>query len=376
LTKNFIKAMNKQNFFSVFMLCLILLGVNQAHAQIKFQVISLVEGVYSIDRVFQFSIMNTNSAQTLDGYVQIKVRDFSNNIIAEHRSVRFKIKPFESMVGNGIDWQTNITGSSKESLVFKEQGLLPYGKHTCCYSFVSSGVKADEYCSEIFSKPQLPPQLMNPSNMSVITTINPLLTWIPPIPDLSMIYQYNLKMVELKNGQTCAQALQQNIALIQERNYEETNYQTSDYRGIELENGKSYCWQVEAYSKKNIIGSTEIWNFKIDDSKQQSKSIDDNSPYFYLKHTLDGHTVNVEGLLKVVFDNRYGSTKLNYIIKNENGEVDGKIVTPEIALYSNINQISFDCRNIKGLKPNEPYVLEVMDEDNTVYYCKFIYGKK
>ncbi len=360
--------------FQVVIYILLLTSLLPCYGQVRFQALSFIEGIFSTERLFQFNMTNTGN-NSVEGYVQITMRDKQRASLIEYRSKPIKLDVLETLTGNDIEWQGDKI-SSKEALIFKEQGILPYGKYTCCYSFVNKSSKADEYCTEIISKPQLPPQLMNPSNMSVISTVNPLLTWIPPIPDLSIAYQYNLKLVEQKTGQTCAQALQQNVALVQETNYGDINYQVSDYRGMTLEEDKKYCWQVEAYNQSSKIGATEIWQFQVGKANNTIAIIDEEQPYYYLKQRLDGHTIKTKKLLKIAFENRYNLSKLNYKIISEDTKNKTDIILPEVSLTLGFNQINFDCSTLKFLKTNASYILAVTDEDNSTYYCRFIYEKK
>lgn len=350
--------------------------ISQINGQIRFQVTPTLEGNFSLERIFQFSVINMNPIQIENGSINIQVQELGGELIAEYNSTALKVKPNETLIGTDIDWLKSIEyTSSVKGGQWKDIGTLPFGNYSICYKFLGSKSTSSKYCTEVNARPLLPPQLLFPSQGSTISTVNPLLSWIPPLPDMGVPYNYSLKVVEKKEGQTCISAMLQNLAIIKEVSYENTSYQPDNIRGLDLETGKSYCWQVEVYNKKAKLGHTEIWQFTIDTLTTVSHTKDDNMPYYYLKQTLDGDNVKIRQFLKIVFDNRYGQSQLNYNIYNEENRENISVSLNKINLYSGLNQISFDCTSIKKLKPNQSYILVVTDANDTQYFCRFTYEK-
>ena len=358
-------------------LLLLLLAVNQIHGQVKFNVASSIDGVFTIDRIFQFSLVNLNPKESVEGYVSIKIRELGGQPISEYKSIPFKLKPIEPAFGSNIDWLKAVEYSStKNSSQIKDLGTLSFGNYSICYTFIGNKSQSGVFCTEVNVKPQLPPQLLSPLHTSVISYTNPLLTWIPPTPDLNLNYQYSIRLVELSDNQTCVQALQQNIPIVQERNFEGTSLQVTDIKGLNLEYGKNYCWQVGAYYKNNLLANTEMWQFRVDNTKTPVSVIDDEQPFYFVKENLDSDNLRVKKVLKLAFDNHFNSSILKYSIYCDDDKERISLEEPTINLKAGINQISLDCKTMKNLKPNRSYVIEIFDENNTKYYCRFTYEKK
>lgn len=362
---------------SILSIVLIFNAIGAVHGQVKFNVVPQIEGIFTVDRVFQFSFVNLSPNETADGSVDIKVRELGGEMILEYKSVPFKMKPMESSFGTNIDWLKSAEyGSSKNSTQLKDFGTLTYGKYSICYTFIGGKRPSDAACTEVNVKPQLPPQLVTPSNGSVLNFITPVLTWLPPMPDLNLNYQYSIKLVELRDNQTCAQALQQNNPIVQERNYDGTNLQISEVNGLGLEFEKSYCWQVGAHYKNKLLANTEIWQFKVEDTKIAEIARNDEMPYYNIKESLDGDNLLIKRVLKIAYDNHFNSSTLRYFIYSEEDKSKIILEQPILNLNSGVNQIALDCQAMKGLKSNKPYIIEIHDENNTKYYCRFTYDKK
>ncbi len=362
---------------NIFLLILTTVFVNEIQGQVKFNVTPRIEGIFVIDRVFQFSLINLNPTEIAEGYINIKVQVIGGEVVSQYKSLPLKVKATEPIFGSNIEWLNSIEYSaSKSAAQLKDLGTLPYGNYSICYTFIGTKIKSSVYCTEVKSAPQLPPQLLNPPHTSVVNNTTPLLAWIPPMPDLNLNYLYSVKLVELRDNQTCVQALQQNVPIVQERNFDGMQYQVTDINGLNLEFGKNYCWQVGAYYKKNLLANTEIWQFKVDSSKIATPSVEDGMPFYYVKQSLDAENLKVKQFIKIAFDNRLNSPNLRYSIRSEDGKEEVSLEQKAINLNAGINQISLDCKTMKNLKTNVPYIIEVYDENDNRYYCRFTYESK
>lgn len=352
--------------------CLLLMAINGTlKAQIRFQTVGSISGIYTADRLFQFTVLNT-APQAVNGQVLIKLRTLHGDLVAQYQSVPTLLKPLENTTGLQLDWlKNNDFGSSPTAVQFREQGVLPYGAYIVCYTFSDGKTRTSPSCSEIDSKPQMPPQLSFPSDKAVILTTNPLLTWIPPMPDYGTGFQYSLRLVELKSNQTCVQALVQNPSIVAERGQEETVYQITDANGLGLDTGKTYCWQVGAFTKNTNLGNTDIWQFTVGAATPTVVSTT-TEPYILLKNGIDAECVRVQnGVLRVAFLNRFDAEKLAYIFRKE--EARYTIPSP-ILLNLGIGMNYLDIPlNGNDLARNQSYVFELTDEENIKYYCRFFY---
>ncbi|WP_440135332.1 hypothetical protein, partial [Chitinophaga sancti] len=95
-------------------------------------------------------------------------------------------------------------------------GLLMAGTYTACYSvFLLSGDASSliaEDCLPFAVEPVSPPLLNNPADQSVVEGNLPQFTWIPPAPvTIFSDLNYDFTIVEVRKGQSAAEAMQVNI---------------------------------------------------------------------------------------------------------------------------------------------------------------------
>ena len=119
-----------------------------------------------------------------------------------------------------------------------------------------------------------------------------------------------------------------------------------------------------------------MWQFRVDNTKTPVSVIDDEQPFYFVKENLDSDNLRVKKVLKLAFDNHFNSSILKYSIYCDDDKERISLEEPTINLKAGINQISLDCKTMKNLKPNRSYVIEIFDENNTKYYCRFTYEKK
>ena len=357
---------------SFLLLCIGIAGT--LNGQVRFQVVASNEGIYTADRLFQFTLLNTSPVAT-SGQVTIRLTSLRGELVAQYKSLSTVFNGTESQSGTQLEWLKNTEfGASASATLYREQGVLPYGQYVACYTFFDGKTTTSPVCAEIYAKPQMPPRLNSPTDKEVILTTTPLLTWIPPMPDFGAVFQYNLHLVEQRDGQTCTEALAQNPPLFRAKGVEETVYQTSDADGLGLEIGKTYCWQVGAFTKNEAIGNTEMWAFTVG-STALVAVVANTEPYVMLKQDMDAESVRVKtnSVLRVAFNNRFYASNLKYSLRKE--AIETTATTPpqyKINLVNGMNYLDIPVK-ISGVMPNAPYVLELTDTNNIKYYCRFVY---
>jgi hypothetical protein len=360
------------------LLLVLIANVFAVQAQVRFIVQPLFEGVFSQDRVFQFSVINNQTQGNAQGFINVALTKLNGEPIVSYQSAIILLKPSEVQSGAAMDWLKNAQfANNEEGKRLRDFGVLPFGHFNMCYMFNNN--PNTRFCSEVESQPLGPPQLTYPEDKEVITLLNPVLTWLPPMPLLDVPYNYALKLVELQSNQTCGQALQQNAPIAQLNNYGNTNYALDGREGRDLEFGKTYCWQVGVYNKNVFIANTEIWQFS---PKQpfgvqalSTAAVVDNAPFSYLKHGLDGETIKAKPLLKFIYDNVAGLPMLKYAIYSPS-QLDKKSITQQqIPINFGPNYLTVDCSTLPSLVANQPYILEVTNDNNSTFYCRFIYVK-
>jgi len=105
-----------------------------------------------------------------------------------------------------------------------------------------------------------PPRLVSPRDSANIDVPQPTFAWTPPQPPATGQVTYEIKIVEKLPSQTSLQAIQANPVWFTKRDIRTTNitYPTS---ARTLDTGKTYTWQVTAYSSGAEIGKSEAWSF-------------------------------------------------------------------------------------------------------------------
>ena len=138
----------------------------------------------------------------------------------------------------------------------------------------------------------------------------------------------------------------------------------------DLQEGKTYCWQVLAYQQGLILCRSEIWEFTV--QCHEPVKIIENDSYRELKLLMNGNYYIANGALKFSFQNDYNLKKLDYsIFETENGS--GKIKkTPDIAIRPGLNKIDIDLGDL-DLKPGHHYILKVYPFNEPEVAVRFIY---
>src|SRR5688500_13198285 len=118
---------------------------------------------------------------------------------------------------------TYSIGSPGYSVDPSPDGFLPIGIFNICYSVINQNNDAQETLSEecetVQIEPVSPPQLILPADNEPVLVTRPLFTWLPPSPfnsNNSLLYDWVL--VEVQPTQSAADAIQQNIPVLAQRN--------------------------------------------------------------------------------------------------------------------------------------------------------------
>ncbi|WP_440135645.1 hypothetical protein [Chitinophaga sancti] len=177
-------------------------------------------------------------------------------------------------------------------------GLLTAGTYLACYSVMQEAGDAStliaEDCLPFAVEPVSPPILNSPANESVVEGNLPQFTWLPPAPlTIFSDLNYNFTIVELRNGQSAAEAIQQNIPVYRSVHNKNmfVNYPVS---AVALDTSKKYAWTVIANNGNQFAAQTEVWTFNIS-NVQPDKIITEEAAYVQLKRGLDAPLITCSG---------------------------------------------------------------------------------
>jgi len=253
-------------------------------------------------------------------------------------------------------------------------GLLMAGRYTACYSvFLIAGDASSliaEDCLPFAVEPVSPPLLNNPADQSVVEGNLPQFTWIPPAPvTIFSDLNYDFTVVEVRKGQSAAEAMQANIPVYHTTHLKDQflNYPAS---AMGLDTAKSYAWTVVAKNNTQFAAQTDIWTFRI-------KGVPDNeikiSPeaYVQLKRELDGSAVVCSGALRLGYSNDAGDTDVSYEIISLDA-VRNVVKTTTISLEPGMNNINVDLNKV-NLTTGQSYLFRLKNSRREYWQIKFVY---
>ncbi len=187
---------------------------------------------------------------------------------------------------------------------------IPVGEYLVCYKLVDAAkqqVLATE-CVKIFAEPLSPPQLILPENNSTLKDKRPALSWIPPAPvqmfnDLS----YTVIVSPLLDKQSPEEALQRNIPVMTMNSINNSISYPSSF--TDLEEGKTYVWQVAAYDLERFAGKSQVWAFTV--MPDSVSNIISSAPFVKLSRQNSEPTILHQGVLKMEYFNSLPDSIVN-----------------------------------------------------------------
>ncbi len=168
------------------------------------------------------------------------------------------------------NWESSTYNKELERIII-QTGKLPESDYSICVNTYSiSGELLTEACSNFEIVLPDPPQLILPEDEGSINIGQPTFMWNPISIQASLtnnntsVY-YQLKIVELLEGQTAYRAIEANIPIVEVKIPLQNMYiyRIEDYP---LEKNHSYVWQVQATNDEGSPlatnnGYSEIWQF-------------------------------------------------------------------------------------------------------------------
>lgn len=336
----------------------LLLVCGTLQAQVQIQGTLPAAGLVQKNQLWNLVLVN-GTAEDMNGVVELTLRDRStglelltavtNPFILKKGANTVNVNSFSPI-------QYNYTGMQPDNSL---NGLLPAGSYAACYSYVYFRSESSETLSqECFSfdiEALSPPMLIFPTDSSVLDQAPVQFTWTPPAPAaLFPVLQYDYFLVEVREGQRAAEAVQENLPVYHTANWN-NNMLAYSAALPALEKNKWYAWQVVARDGRQYAGKSETWVFTIressavnTDSSKTSYSLlsadGQQAPYIYakgsslyLKHisrtgAFEGKMRVTDAQGKIVQEEKqqiaYGD---NYIrLKLKTGITSGQVYTAEL----------------------------------------------
>jgi hypothetical protein len=251
-------------------------------------------------------------------------------------------------------------------------GLLTAGTYLACYSLLQQNGELStlvaEDCQPFSVEPVSPPLLNTPADQSIEETNLPQFSWLPPAP-LSIFndLNYDMVMVELRAGQSAAEAIQQNIPVFRSLHNKNlfVNYPVS---AVPLDTAKRYAWTVTANNGNQFAAQTDVWTFRIKAVQVVETTVVEEA-YIQLRKELDGTVISSSGILKFEYNNEAGDTKVKYeLVALEGQNAIAKSAILELKPGLNLIQLPSGSLN-KG----QYYLLRLFNSRQEHWQMKFIY---
>jgi hypothetical protein len=366
-----------------FFIFFILLHAGFLQAQVQVEFGSLNEYIFSTKEALNLVLVN-NNAKAFPVFIQGKITDAGGELVAEFKSAEVFLN-----VGANIITPMNTAMSdvnfhnSDIAEIEQRSGTYPSGNYqvcvwlTCvtddCSGAGRNAVGMEQAkCMPVHIENPTPLILATPENDSEIEEKRPLFTWIPPSPVAgSSGLNYTMVLVEMMEGQNKADALSQNRPLIEAEGVGNPSLIfPSDLP--ELEPGKTYAWQVQAFVGKTPIAKSEQWKFKVKKDSIDRKKISRDMSY-----------IEIQGQSGAAVFYGVGILKLRHVVRLESGSIKlkvtdaaGKVVRLNQEIFTinpGDNRLDLDLEGSMNFKDGKTYILTGHLLNGELFIIKFIY---
>ena len=253
-------------------------------------------------------------------------------------------------------------------------GAMPPGSYNYCVNLIRyEGAVLCKACGEI-NLIISPPELISPFNTEHIPVQIPLLTWHGPgplSPEMISMLTYQLKIVELYDNEPPISAISNNPAIYYGTDipHEFLEYGPENH---ELEKGKTYAWQVSAYSGTYFLGKSEVWTFTIDTLAGTEKPKEKASYYTVLKSTFDGSYIDFTNIVRFKFDGYY-SFKSHPVCIFSSRHENLAPADLKIEPHYGDNRFAIDLTPYPQFKNNELYTIVITTDRGEILTMGFKY---
>jgi hypothetical protein len=253
---------------------------------------------------------------------------------------------------------------------------LPCGSYVISYHLLQETAKGDIPVADEIEKlnvtPLSPPLLTTPLDKSNIETVYPQFTWMPPAPmQMFNPLVYDITVVAIEEGQSAKEAIEFNKPV-----YINTNIQSPSEKMPssfeQLQQGKTYAWQVVARSGMAYAIPTEIWVFTI--GKDSVAKIIEQAPYIKISTANTEVTVAQQGIVKMEYNNVCSDKKLTFVVykASEREKSNKQLIKFDLSLNEGQNLLLYDITKKAKLDEKTVYEIAVINSRGEEWLMKFI----
>ncbi|MEM1359309.1 MAG: hypothetical protein AAGF89_13965 [Bacteroidota bacterium] len=363
------------NKYAFFLSCLLITSFSALRGQeVVLTEFSPGFGSISLEDMTMVSVNNPGPT-TVRGTLRATLQDLRGELVAELRSREVVLQAGGQLAYASIPWSNRPTyGSSRFARTFSQLGLLAHGEFVLCFKFFDgTGRVLGERCAEKRSSLEMNFSLVYPEDRAEVSETRPILGWedVARFGIRAADLSYHLVLVELQKGQSPAEALERNPALLTQRGLHITSL-LYPLNAKQLEVGRTYAWMVRAYVGGDQLVSSQQWIFSIGQpvAKAASATV---STFAMLSTELVNRYYLFDDNLCLGFDNNEGITNLDYrIIDLDNNDAEVANLPVVTSLVPGLNTLSISTTGL-GLQTDHTYRIEVSTPRKQYYFLHFRY---
>jgi hypothetical protein len=343
-----------------------------ALGQVTFQFVPDIYG-RNVDGLLNCRILNASGNRSAT--LTVSVNERKSGSIVTLTTTSFNLSPgLNSIPGTSLKSSNIQFYNNPVSVITRHDHNFPAGDYEYCFTLNFSGSGADLPVEQCFSYELIPfseLHLSEPYDRDTICEKRPLLSWQPLLPGISGS-AYQLVISEIKSGQNAVEALNYNLPVL---NQSMISSPILPYPSIarELEEGKSYAWQVTAYKDQTILNRSEVWTFRVGCRENKKPPVMAEDGYRDIEDLARGNYYVAVGTIKFVVLNAYNEQAFKYQIENLNNP--GKKIKgmPKVKLLKGKNKILIDLANTDSFTDGNSYIMKLWLPDGTAKNLRFIY---
>ncbi|WP_205509783.1 hypothetical protein [Longitalea arenae] len=356
-------------FIIIFCACL----SASAYAQIVVQFVPELQG-RTTDGL-QLAKMTNVFPETQTVSLDIIVTEKKTGRVVQISTAPFTLLPgVNSIDRNAVSASTIRFADNNTARLLRQSGVFPEGEYDYCFQVykqnkTSRGELLAEQCFDHLVEPLTPLFLIEPYLKDKICDKRPSFTWQPSLPAIPGL-QYRLTLAEMKTGQVASEALVYNLPLINQSNILSPML-IFPPSAKELEEGKTYAWQVTVYKEGMILNRSEIWEFSI--KCNDTPKVEPVDGFRDIEDLAKGNYYIANGSVRFALYNAYEATNLQYSFFCLNKPDQTFKHLPKIKLKRGSNNISIDLSENESFIDGYHYILTVRMPNNTLKKLRFLY---
>lgn len=238
-------------------------SVTGINAQVSVKLHQPPPGQLNVEHLWNIDLNNDND-NTFRIRLNAKIIEESAGLVFEINSSVFIINPGFIRVSVSEISPLNIIHDNIEIKgITLRTGSLPFGNYEICINVIgeeNGEILGNDCIQQEVANPS-PPQLISPENGDILLDDFPMFIFMPSGGiDMGLDISYNLKIVEVIEGQAIEEAIISNPSWFEVNNIKNNNFQFP-VNARTFEPDKKFCWQVTPVLIDRNLDPSEVWSF-------------------------------------------------------------------------------------------------------------------